>query len=289
MSSGYSPARTRIWISRGADPRLARGPAGRRDGRLGRGLATRRRAGPASTASSNCSCPSDVATTTVAARRIVLDDVQLAHGQTIGAPTPQSRQHTPSGARPSAEPGRPRSRCRRSARSRRPGRPPGTCRSGAGCGPAPGTARCRRSRWRAACAPPRRRRPCRRSRWCRRPGCAGGVGDERRGELALLGPGVEPAGRVGGAARGPVEPAVGEQPLDLVGQQPQRGDGRGVVGLVLARVVEGDAQVERRRHPAGGPQLGDAVERRGGEGGQPQAALGGEGLLRGEVVDVGRR
>ena len=44
-----------------------------------------------------------------------------------------------------------------------------------------------------------------------------------------------------------------EHPAQLVGEQDERGHGRRVVGLVLAAVVEGDAEVERRRAPPVGP------------------------------------
>ena len=58
-------------------------------------------------------------------------------------------------------------------------------------------------------------------------------------------------------ADAPVEPAVGEHPLDLVGEHEQRRHRRRVVGLVLARVVErrgdrqelGDPAVGRRAAP----------------------------------------
>ncbi len=75
-------------------------------------------------------------------------------GRALGARRGAPRVHTVRCARP-------RSRCSSSAPRRRRGRWPGTCRCAAGCGPACGTARCRRSRWRAA--PSRRpRRPRRR-------------------------------------------------------------------------------------------------------------------------------
>ena len=44
--------------------------------------------------------------------------------------------------------------------------------------------------------------------------------------------------------------AEGVQPPDLVGQQEQRRDGGGVVGLVLGGVVDGDRQVEEAGDPA---------------------------------------
>ena len=53
-------------------------------------------------------------------------------------------------------------------------------------------------------------------------------------------------------------------------------------------VVDGDRQVEEAGDPAAGRlDLGDPREGLGGHQGHPQAAVGGEGLLRGEVVDVG--
>ena len=92
----------------------------------------------------------------------------------------------------------------------------------------------------------------------------------------------------------PVEAAAGEHPLDLVGEQEQRRDRRGVVGLVLDRVVERGRQRQELRDPAGGPDrrpvgvdLGDPLERRRARDREPEATVGGEALLRGEVVDVG--
>ena len=88
----------------------------------------------------------------------------------------------------------------------------------------------------------------------------------------------------------PVEPAVGEHPLDLVGEHEQRRHRRGVVGLVLAGVVE------RRRDrqelgdpPVGRRQLLDARDRGRAQQREPQPAVGGEALLRREVVGVGLR
>ena len=67
----------------------------------------------------------------------------------------------------------------------------------------------------------------------------------------------------------------------------QRGDGRRVVRLVEPAVVERDAEVERRRAPAvaGGDPL-DALDGGRRARREPQPAVGGEALLRGEVVDV---
>ena len=118
----------------------------------------------------------------------------------------------------------------------------------------------------------------------------GRVGDEGRGELAALGPAVEAAGGVGGA-------------LDAAGRgrraRASTGPGRSsssrvaragrVVGLLLARVLERGLQREEGGLPAvaGAVELLDPGDRGGAEGGEPEAAVGGEALLRGEVVGVG--
>jgi hypothetical protein len=62
----------------------------------------------------------------------------------------------------------------------------------------------------------------------------------------------------------------------LLGQQEQRGDGGRVVGLVLAGVVDGDAEVEEGGDPAsGGGDALDPLDGSGGEQGQPQASFWG--------------
>ena len=91
-------------------------------------------------------------------------------------------------------------------------------------------------------------------------------------------------------ATAPDSPPRREQPPDLVGQQEQRGHRGGVVGLVLGGVVDGDRQVEEAGDPAaGGLDLGHPVQGVAGHERDPQPAVGGEGLLRREVVDVGLR
>ena len=62
-----------------------------------------------------------------------------------------------------------------------------------------------------------------------------------------------------------------------------------VVGLLLARVLERRLQREELRLPAAGGavELLDPGDRGGAERGEPEAAVGAEALLRGEVVDVG--
>ena len=80
----------------------------------------------------------------------------------------------------------------------------------------------------------------------------GRVGDERRGVARAPRPsrrGSRPSGR--SATGGALEAAVVEDPLDLLVGEEERGQRRRVVGLVLAAVVEGDLQVERRRAPSG--------------------------------------
>ena len=109
-----------------------------------------------------------------------------------------------------------------------------------------------------------RRRPRRRSRWC--PTTARAlrrVGDERRRELGLLGPVVQPSGRVARCARPPSQPAVAEHPVDLVGQQEQGRDAPGCCSVwSLPRVVHRGRQVQERRDPAAGRlDLGDPGQR----------------------------
>ena len=107
-----------------------------------------------------------------------------------------------------------------------------------------------------------------------------------------LGPAVEVLGRglrPLGARR---QPAELEHPRELAGEQHQRRHRGGVVGLIEAAVVAGDGEVERgRAPPSRGGDAVDAFDRRRRAGGDPQPAVGGEALLRGEVVDVdvGRR
>ena len=86
----------------------------------------------------------------------------------------------------------------------------------------------------------------------------------------------------------PVEPAVAGEPVELVGEQEQRRDGRGVVGLVLAGVVHGGGEVEERGNVAGRRRRSRATRARRARGhrGDPEPAVGGEALLRREVVDV---
>src|SRR5690606_25967869 len=101
-----------------------------------------------------------------------------------------------------------------------------------------------------------------------------------------LSPAVDDFGRPVAAGRRPVEAAVLVDPVDLLVGEEHRGQRGGVVGLVLAAVVEGDLQVEgggnppaRRRDrldPLYGPRR---------QGGQQEAAVRREALLGGEVVD----
>ena len=121
----------------------------------------------------------------------------------------------------------------------------------------------------------------------------GRLGHERRGVRRRLGPARRAiVGRLPAASGRKRQTALGQHPLQLLVEQEQRGQRRRVVGLVEAAVLEGDRQVERGRHPA--PARLDAPDPLDGGGRQqrePQPAVGGEDLLRGEVVDVdlGRR
>jgi hypothetical protein len=97
-------------------------------------------------------------------------------------------------------------------------------------------------------------------------GPLGGLGDERRRPLAGLGPAVQQLGRALAAGDGPVETALVEQPLDLVGQHDEGRDGGRVQRLVLAGVVRRRGERQELRHPAvaaGRLDLRGALERGG--------------------------
>ena len=103
----------------------------------------------------------------------------------------------------------------------------------------------------------------------------GRIGDERRGEVAVLRPAVEVAGVRARALHAAVEAAEAEHPVELVGEQEERRHRGRVVGLVLARVLQGGGQRERLGDPAvGGRQLADALDRGRAEQRQPQPAVG---------------
>ena len=90
---------------------------------------------------------------------------------------------------------------------------------------------------------------------------------------ARLGPAVEVRRRGPRAPDAPLEPARAEHPLELVGEQQQGGDRRGVVGLVLARVLERRRQRERGRLPApvGAVELADPLDRGRAQQRKPEA------------------
>ncbi len=74
--------------------------------------------------------------------------------------------------------------------------------------------------------------------------------DERRRERAGLGPAVEALRAAVAPRRGPVQPTVLQHPLDLVDQQVDGRECGGVVGLIEAGLLQRDAEIQARRHPA---------------------------------------
>ena len=112
-------------------------------------------------------------------------------------------------------------------------------------------------------------------------------GDEWLCAIASLSPGVQVGGGFGGALDHAVEATVVVHPLDLVIQHQQGAHGWGVVGLVLAGVVHGSLQIQERRDVAVARcDFLDALNSSRGERSQPQATIGSEALLWGEVVGV---
>ncbi len=82
-------------------------------------------------------------------------------------------------------------------------------------------------------------------------------------------------------------PPLRVEPLHLGVEGDQRGQRRGVVGLVQPGVVDRRLEVQEVRDPAAaGLDPRGALQRGRGEQAKPQAAVGGEVLLRREVVDV---
>ena len=75
-------------------------------------------------------------------------------------------------------------------------------------------------------------------------GTVGGIGDERGGPVALAGPAVEGGGRRRTATGRPGETTVAEHPVELGVEHDERGQGGGVVRLVLRGIVECDGEVE---------------------------------------------
>ena len=91
-------------------------------------------------------------------------------------------------------------------------------------------------------------------------------------------------------ADAPVEPAAVEHPLDLVGEQDQRRHARACCrsGPCASCRSPSAARGSRAASARSAPSSSlDALDRGRAQRGQPEAAVGGEALLRGEVVDVG--
>ena len=119
-------------------------------------------------------------------------------------------------------------------------------------------------------------------------GAQRGVGDERRGVRPLLGPGVQPLRGVRRALDRPIQAAIAQQPVELLGHQHQGADRGRVVGLVLEAVLDRDRQREEIGDPATGRGNGLNPGQRGrAHDRQPQASVAGEVFLRREVIGVG--
>ena len=79
------------------------------------------------------------------------------------------------------------------------------------------------------------------------------------------------------------------EPAHLLLRHDDRGDRRGVEGLVLPGVVDGCAEGEKLRDP---PAIGGSLDGAGacdglgGEDGHPETAVGTDGLLQREVVGI---
>ena len=157
-------------------------------------------------------------------------------------------------------------------------RRPGTCRCAAGCARACGSSRCRRCRW-----PAGRPTRCRRSTPSRSivPTTGERMAGSATNGVAYGDASAQPyrMRRRAPAARhattpGPPRP----HPLELLVEQEQRGQRRGVVRLVEAAVLEGDRQVERGRDPAARRALIRSIRSTaaGEQERDPQAAVGGE-------------
>ena len=131
----------------------------------------------------------------------------------------------------------------------------------------------------------------RRSRSCRRPASAWPGRRRTASRSGRARPSRRGGSRGGARARdAPVQAAAVEHPADLLGEQEQRRDRRRVVGLVLERVLQRGLQREERRDPAlGACERGDPLLRGRAQQREPQPAVGGEALLRREVVGVDLR
>ena len=82
-------------------------------------------------------------------------------------------------------------------------------------------------------------------------GACGRVGDVRRGVRRLLGPAVEAPDEAVVRSTIAVEPALAVHPVELLGHQEQRGDRRGVVGLVLRASCRSRSAGRRRPGSSG--------------------------------------
>ena len=113
------------------------------------------------------------------------------------------------------------------------------------------------------------------------------AGHEWRRVGRLLGPLVQPGRGVRGPRDSPVQAALAQQPVHLVGQQDQGGQRRRVVGLLQPGVADRDRQREELRYvPAAGREVLRPDQGGGRHQRDPQAAVGAEAFLRREVVHV---
>ena len=117
------------------------------------------------------------------------------------------------------------------------------------------------------------------------------IGDERRRVRRRPRPSRRARPRTASCARThQSRPPLREHPVQLLGEQHERRERGRVERLVLARVGQRGAEAEELGDPAiARGDLLDALDRGRAEQREPEAAVGGEALLRREVVGIGLR